>query len=100
MPIGAGAGAARKKIPGAGAAWEKNQEPEPLEKKSGAGAAQKFAVSPALVIIRIYFSSPRQLNLMTTSIMQATSTPTRKVYSLSSEVSAKITQFFLHILYM
>ena len=28
-----GAGAARKKIPGAGAAWEKNQEPEPLEKK-------------------------------------------------------------------
>ena len=29
----AGAGAARKKIPGAGAAWEKNQEPEPLEKK-------------------------------------------------------------------
>ena len=41
-PVGAGcfwplgAGAARKKIPGAGvgAAWEKNQEPEPLEKKS------------------------------------------------------------------
>ena len=40
-PVGAvcfwhlGAGAARKKIPGAGAgaAWEKNQEPEPLEKK-------------------------------------------------------------------
>ena len=39
-PVGAecfwpyGAGAARKKIPGAGAAWEKNQEPEPepLEK--------------------------------------------------------------------
>ena len=39
-----------KKIPGAGAAWEKNQEPEPLEKKSGAGAgaAKKFAGSPAL----------------------------------------------------
>lgn len=54
----------------------------------------------ATLIIRIYFSSPRQLNLMTTNIMQATSTPTRKVYSLSSEVSAKITQFFLHILYM
>ena len=41
-PVGAGyfwplgAGAARKEIPGAGAAWEKNQEqePEPLEKKS------------------------------------------------------------------
>ena len=33
-----GAGAARKKIPGAGAgagaAWGKNQDPEPLEKKS------------------------------------------------------------------
>ena len=28
-----GAGAARKKMSGAGAAWEKNQEPEPLEKK-------------------------------------------------------------------
>ena len=28
-----GAGAAGKKIPRAGAAWEKNQEPEPLEKK-------------------------------------------------------------------
>ena len=39
-----------KKIPGAGAAWEKNQEPEPepLEKKSGDGAAKKFAGSPAL----------------------------------------------------
>ena len=35
-PLGAGAGTAQKKIPGAraGAAWEKNQEPEPLEKKS------------------------------------------------------------------
>ena len=33
---------------GAGASWEKNQEPEPLEKKSGAGAAKKFAGSPAL----------------------------------------------------
>ena len=43
-----GAGATRKKIPGAGAAWEKKQEPEPLEKKSGAGAAKKFAGSPAL----------------------------------------------------
>ena len=49
-PFGAGAGAAGKKIPGAGAgaAWEKNQEPEPLEKKWGAGAAKKFAGSPAL----------------------------------------------------
>ena len=47
-PLGAGAGAARKKIPGAGAAWEKNQEPEPLEKKSGDGAAKKFAGSPAM----------------------------------------------------
>ena len=45
-----GAGAARKKIPGAGAAWEKNQEPEPLEKKSGAGAAKKIAGSSALPI--------------------------------------------------
>ena len=36
---------------GAGAAWEKNQEPEPepLEKKSGAGAAKRFAGSPALL---------------------------------------------------
>ena len=51
LPLGAGDGAARKKIPGAGAGatWEKNQEPEPLEKKSGAGAAKKFAGSPALV---------------------------------------------------
>ena len=52
-PLVAGARAAGKKIPGAGAgagaAWEKNQEPEPLEKKSGAGAAKKFAGSPALV---------------------------------------------------
>ena len=40
-PLGARAGAARKKIPGARVAWEKNQEmePEPLKKKSGAGAA-------------------------------------------------------------
>ena len=62
-PVGAGclwplgAGAAPKKIPGAGADWEKNQEPEPgpkpLEKKSGAGAgaAKKFAGSPALIEI-------------------------------------------------
>ena len=40
---GAGAGA------GAGAAWEKNQKPEPLEKKNQeAGAAKKLAGSPAL----------------------------------------------------
>ena len=32
-PLRAGTGAARKKIPGDGAVWEKNQEPEPLEKK-------------------------------------------------------------------
>ena len=32
-PLGAGAGAARKQIPGAGAFWKKNQEPEPLDKK-------------------------------------------------------------------
>ena len=39
------------KILGSGAAWEKNQEPEPkqLEKKSGAGASKKFAGSPALL---------------------------------------------------
>ena len=47
------AGATRKKIPGAGAgaAWGNNQELEPelLEKKSGAGAAKKFAGSPALL---------------------------------------------------
>ena len=60
-PVGAGfflllgTGAARKKIAGAGAAWGKNQEPEPLEKKSGAGAAKKFASSPALVCATIYF---------------------------------------------
>ena len=37
---------------GAGAAWGKNQELEPLEKKSGAGAgaAKKVAGSPALVV--------------------------------------------------
>ena len=35
-----------KKIPGARAAWEKNQEPDPLEK--GAGAAKKFTGFPAL----------------------------------------------------
>ena len=40
-----------KRKPEAGAAWEKNQEPEPLEKKSGAGAAKKFAGSPALNIL-------------------------------------------------
>ena len=47
-PLGAGTGAARKKIPGA--AWEKNQEPEPIEKKvrSRTGAAKKFAGFPAL----------------------------------------------------
>ena len=33
------AGAARKKIPRAGTAWENNQKPEPLE-KIGAGAAK------------------------------------------------------------
>ena len=43
-----------KKIPGAGAALEKNEEPEPLEKKSGDGAAKKFAGSPALYIIYIF----------------------------------------------
>ena len=31
-----------EKKPGAGAAWEKNQEPELLEKKSGAGAAKNL----------------------------------------------------------
>ena len=42
--------AAWKKIKGAraGATWEKNKEPEPLKKKLGAGAAKKWAVSPAL----------------------------------------------------
>ena len=36
---------------GAGAAWNKNQEPEPepLRKKSGAGAAKKIAGSSALL---------------------------------------------------
>ena len=33
LPLGAGAGATRNKIPGAGAAWEKNQEPELLKKR-------------------------------------------------------------------
>ena len=33
---------------GAGAAWEKNQKPEQLEKMSGAGAAKKLAGSPPL----------------------------------------------------
>ena len=46
-----------EKKTGAGAAWEKSQEPEPepLEKKSGAGvragAAKKFAGSPALLTL-------------------------------------------------
>ena len=37
-----------KKKTGAGTDWEKNQEPEPLGKKLGAGAAKKFSGSPAL----------------------------------------------------
>ena len=53
-PVGAGffwplgAGAARKKIPGAGAgaAWEKNQEPEPLRKKSQEPEPQKNLPAP------------------------------------------------------
>ena len=55
---GWGAGAGCFWLLGAGAAWEKNEEPEPLEKKpgagaawekkSGAGAGKKFAGSPAL----------------------------------------------------
>ena len=40
-------GSRSKKIPGARAAWEK-QEPEPFEEKSEAGAAKKLAGSPAL----------------------------------------------------
>ena len=53
---GAGAGAGCFWLLGAGAAWEKNQEPEPLEKKSGAGAraAKKFAGSPALINSKYY----------------------------------------------
>jgi len=52
---------------GAGAALEKNQEPEPLgkkigsrsclKKKSGAGAATKFAGSRALVLMYILGTS-------------------------------------------
>ena len=45
MEPGVGAGAARKKK-----YQEQEPEPEPLEKKSGAGAAKKFAGSPALVV--------------------------------------------------
>ena len=44
----------RLKKTGAGAAWEKNQEPEPLVKKSGAGAGKKFAGSPALLFFHFY----------------------------------------------
>ena len=46
-----GAGAARKKIPGAGAACEKIQEPdpEPLEKKSQEPEAQKICRLPSPV---------------------------------------------------
>ena len=40
-----------KKMPGTGAVWEKNQEPEPLEKKSGSGAAKKLSGSSALNVI-------------------------------------------------
>ena len=56
-PVGAGcfwplgAGAARKKIPGAGAgaAWEKNQEPEPeqLEKKVKSRSRKKIYRLPS-----------------------------------------------------
>jgi len=46
-PVGAGCFWLLGAGAGGGAAWEKNQEPEPLEKKSGAG--KKFAGSPALL---------------------------------------------------
>ena len=47
---GAGAGCFWLLGAGAGAAWKKNQEPEPLGKKSGAGAEadKKLAGSSAL----------------------------------------------------
>ena len=53
-----------KNIPGAGAAWENNQEPEPLDKKvkTGAGAAKKLAGSPALHIMIIYHTPPSPLS--------------------------------------
>ena len=43
-----------EKKPGAGAAWENNQEPEPHEKKSGAEAA-KISRLPGPVIKYNYF---------------------------------------------
>ena len=42
---------------GAGAAWEKNQEPEPLEKMSGAGAAKKISRLPTPEL-EYYYSLP------------------------------------------
>ena len=49
-PLGAGAAA--------GVAWEKNQEPEPLEKMSGAraGAAKKLARSQALLCTYLLYT--------------------------------------------
>ena len=60
-PLGAkcfwllGAGAARNKNQEPEPLGKKSQEldPEPLEKKSGAGAAKKFAGSPALIILTV-----------------------------------------------
>ena len=50
MAHGAGAGAARKNIPRAGAAWGKKiRSWSVLEKKSGAGASKKLAGSSALL---------------------------------------------------
>ena len=49
---GAGVGAGCFWFLGAWAAWEENQEPEPLEKKVGAGAAKEIAApQPCLNVI-------------------------------------------------
>ena len=51
-PVGAGCFWSRsrlKKKPGAGAAWEKNQEPEPLEKKVRSRSRKKICRLPSPV---------------------------------------------------
>ena len=56
-PLEARAGAARKTIPGAGAgaAWGKNQELEPLEKKNKEPEPQKNLPAPQPCVFFILF---------------------------------------------
>ena len=47
---------------GAGAAWNKNEKPEPLGKKSGAGAAKKLAGSLWWVVVIINYLTKNYFN--------------------------------------